>query len=178
MPVRARWLSLGLASSFPLLGCFAGGSDGAGIDDDYMDDPPPPGDCVTDCPEPGSDGSPVGGPCLDSDDCAGAAFCAAEFDGEVQGFTCREACIEPMDDTQWCADDQACCPGTTCTSRGFCVPAGDTEALDDSGSADGSGTTDATGTGSGTTDATGTGSGSGTTDTTDGSSTGTSTGTG
>lgn len=124
-----RWLWIGTALT---MGCFnATGVSDTGIDDDYMDDQPPPGDCPgTGCPTPGTAGSPVGGPCLDTQDCASDAICVAEFDGEVQSFLCQEACVPLMDDTQWCADDQSCCEGARCSPRGFCLPPGETEGLD------------------------------------------------
>ncbi|MEM7159744.1 MAG: hypothetical protein AAF799_43285 [Myxococcota bacterium] len=149
-------------------GCFAAGTeDAASLDDDYMDDPPPPGDCETDCPtaNPGSDGASPGGPCLDSDDCAAGGICAAEFDGEVQTFTCQLSCVPLQDDAQWCADDSSCCEdGAICSARGLCLipDAG----LDDSGTAsdtgsDGSGTDGTGGSSSGGSSGSGTGGSSG-----------------
>lgn len=137
---RARGPALAFLASLTMLGCFSD----SGIDDDFMDVDTPPGGCdatgSTGCPNPGSDGSELGGPCLDSEDCAGNGMCAAEFDGEVQSFTCRDTCIPAMDDARWCADDQACCAGLVCSARGYCLPPGDTEGVDESGTADTSGT--------------------------------------
>ncbi|MCH9684172.1 MAG: hypothetical protein K0V04_22255 [Deltaproteobacteria bacterium] len=135
---------IALATAFSLSACFAGDDAGAsgGVDDDYMDDPPPGGGCATECPNPGSDGSPVGGPCIDSEDCMTGAICAAEFDGEVQSFTCTNACIPLMDQSQWCSDDTSCCAaGAVCSGRGLCLPAGATGGLDSSGGEPTTGTT-------------------------------------
>ena len=134
--------------------CFDPGTqDAAGIDDDYMDDPPPPGDCETDCPtaNPGSDGASPGGPCLDSDDCAQGGICAAEFDGEVQSFTCQLSCVPLQDDAQWCADDSSCCEaGAICSARGLCLipEAGVDESGTGTGTDGGQGTSGTGGSGS------------------------------
>jgi len=67
---------------------------------------------------------------LERDECdatrncpAARTICVAEF--EVNGraaYTCRDTCIELMDETVWCADATSCCdPAATCTSRGYCV---------------------------------------------------------
>lgn len=160
-----RLLGIVTVAGLVAVGCFAtDDAGGDGYDDDYMDDPPPPGGCDTECPSPGSDGNPAGGPCTDSTDCMTGTVCSAQFDGEVQSFECQDACVPLMDDGQWCADDSSCCtPGAICSARGFCLVPGDTEGLDsgsdDTGSS-GSGT-DSGGTSEGTTDTGSSGSSSG-----------------
>jgi len=135
-----------------LAGCFGPTADAGGVgpDDDYMDDLPPPGGCQTSCPDTTGGGSPAGGPCLDTEDCAEDGICAAQFDGDVQSFQCQVACIPLMDETQWCADDQSCCNGAMCSPRGFCLPPTESGGLDtggnDSGSTGVSGSTDASST--------------------------------
>jgi len=148
-------------ASLATSGCFAGDvpSEG-GPDDDYMDDQPPPGGCQTDCPEPGSGGSPDGGPCLDTNDCA-SGICAAEFDGAVQTFQCQQACIPLMDEAQWCADDASCCEGG-CSPRGFCLIPTETEGLDSGASDTGPETSSSSDTGGSSSGAGGSSSGSST----------------
>ncbi len=162
-----RLCTLALMGSLALVGCagdFPG--EGSGIDDDFMDDPPPPGGCQTDCPTPGSDGSPIDGPCLHSSDCVGDAFCAADFDGEVGEFTCQVGCIPQMDEAQWCSDDGSCCEDNVCSPRGFCVPpmsgvdSGDSSS---GGSTDGSSSSGSSGSDSSGSGGSGSGSESGTT---------------
>lgn len=160
-------------------GCSAGLEDAsAGDTDDFIDQDVPPGNCsagtTSDCPEPATTGSPLGGPCIDTNDCA-AGNCIAPFiDGRVGDFTCVEQCIPLMDEGVWCVDDSACCDaGAVCSARGLCViPEG---GLDDSGTAGDSGTgsddtggTEGSGTaggteGSGTDGGSGTGGATGTT---------------
>ncbi len=124
------------ATLLMLAGCFDATADagGDGPDDDYMDDQPPPGGCQTSCPDTTSGGSAAGGPCLDTADCADGGVCSAVFDGDVQSFQCQVACIPLMDETQWCADDEACCDGAVCSPRGFCIPPTGSGGLDSSGS--------------------------------------------
>jgi hypothetical protein len=124
-------------------GCAAADDAGQGAEtDDFIDMDTPPGNCsagtgAMPCPDPGTTGSPVGGPCLDSTDCAEGGWCVAPFnDGEVGDFTCVSECIPLMDESAWCLDASACCQeGAVCSARGLCVEGG----LDDSGTA-GSGT--------------------------------------
>ncbi len=160
----SRWI-LALAVTVPL-GCFAGNDAAGGLDDDFMDDPLPPGQCqATACPDP-TTGSPVGGPCLQTNDCAGDAICVADFaGGEAQAFTCQETCIPLEDDGFWCADDSACCEASAiCSSRGYCVIGG--VSLDGSSSGDSTGpgadssSGPSTGSGTSTGDASETGTGS------------------
>lgn len=96
--------------------------------DDYMDEDVPAGKCMSDsgpCDE--SDGSDDGTPtpdgCVSTLDCNAGESCAAVFDGDIGVFDCREGCIEDMDETRWCVDDDACCSGgSVCAGRGFCMP--------------------------------------------------------
>ena len=103
--------------------------------DSFQDDDPPIGcqtgtaGCVGDTdPSPFGDddgddppGSPVGGPCDNTNQCADAAVCGASFeDGEAGPLICREMCIAVGDEAAWCADDTACCSGL-CSTRGLCL---------------------------------------------------------
>ena len=56
--------------------------------EDFIDQDAPPGNCsagtsAEPCPNADSTGTPVGGPCIDSDDCSSGTVCIAPFDGEV-----------------------------------------------------------------------------------------------
>lgn len=63
--------------------------------------------------------------CTEADDCNGDDVCAASWDaeaGERTGFECRFICVPTLDETAWCADDEACCAADArCTARGYCV---------------------------------------------------------
>lgn len=182
---RDRYLRYGVRMRLGLtivaaLVCGCSAAEDAGAEtDDFIDMDTPPGNCSAGttgmpCPDPGTTGAPVGGPCLDSADCA-EGWCVAPFtEGEVGSFTCIAECIPLMDESMWCLDASACCePGAVCSARGLCVEGG----LDDSGTAS-SGTASGTasdGTASDGTASDGTASdGSGTSS---GSDTGSSTGT-
>jgi hypothetical protein len=136
-------------------GCSADDGAANGDDaDDFMDMDTPPGNCsagttAAPCPEPGSSGSPEGGPCTEEVECAAGNACVAPFiDGEVGDFTCTSQCLALMDESAWCLGASACCDvGAVCSARGLCVEGG----LDDSGTGTGSGTTGDGTTGTGTT---------------------------
>lgn len=115
-----------------------------GETEDLIDMPTPPGNCsagtgAEPCPNGDSSGQPVGGPCLEPDDCQQGAACVAPFEGgEVGTFTCTDVCIPVRDESSWCLDSAACCDTTNLCIRGLCV-------VDDSataGSSDGSDTGD------------------------------------
>jgi hypothetical protein len=158
-------------------GCGAFDDDSlAGDTDDFIDMDTPPGNCsagtsAEPCPDPGTSGSPEGGPCIESQDCAGGNACIAPFaGGEVGDFICVSQCIAQADESQWCLDASACCElGAVCSARGLCVLGG----LDDSGTGDGPASDGTTGNGTTGTD---TGSSGGTTEGS-GSDTGAATGT-
>lgn len=114
----------------------SGPSDGAGLTmagDDYMDPPEPPIDCQEDPDEPecgtggesaGAQGSPEGGPCDDTGQCADGICVAPFVDGEAGEPVCELACVANDDPARWCLDSAACCSASSvCTPRGFCVPA-------------------------------------------------------
>ena len=121
--------------------------------DDYMDPPEPPIDCDED-PEQaecgtgggsaGAQGSPEGGPCDDTDQCA-EGMCVAPFeDGEAGEPVCALQCVADEDPERWCLDTAACCnAASVCTPRGFCVPndGADDESGDDDDDDDDAGST-------------------------------------
>lgn len=147
-------LGLTMVALLGLGGCAASELDAADGGDDFIDMDTPPTDCsagtgAMPCPDPGeTTGVPVGGACLESNDCADGNVCTAPFvGGEVGEFTCTSQCIALDDEAFWCLDSTACCDlGAVCNARGLCVEGG----LDDSGTAadSGSGTAGTDGTGS------------------------------
>lgn len=176
-----KGMRLGLTVVVGLLasGCAAGNDSAQGDTDDFIDQDVPPGNCsagtTSECPEPGTGGSPEGGPCIDSNDCANGNCIAPFIDGQVGDFTCTMQCISLEDEGAWCVDDSSCCDagaGAVCSTRGLCVIP--ESGLDESGTADG--TAGDSGTGGSGTGGSGTG-GSGTTGETSSSGTGAATGT-
>jgi hypothetical protein len=167
-------LGLTIVAMLGLVGCGAFDDAGYADTEDFIDMDTPPGNCsagtgAMPCPDPGeTTGVPVGGACLESNDCADGNVCTAPFvGGEVGEFTCTSQCIALGDEASWCLDAVACCDvGAVCSARGLCVEGG----LDDSGTGADSGSGTA---GTGTE---GSGSGSGTAGTGSGSDTGTSSG--
>lgn len=155
-----------LSAALLLGGCADVGFEG----DSFQDDDPPIGECPgTECPDAsdgfGDDGASVGEPCDNTIGCAGTAVCAAEFqDGEAGVLTCQASCINEMDESMWCSDDDACCGNATCSPRGFCIG---TEGLDESGDDDSTGGSTSMGDGASTGDDDGTATGSGSTGATD-----------
>lgn len=152
--VRMR-LGLVVVASVALAGC-AASADFESETEDFIDMPTPPGNCSADtgaepCPNPtadggtGTSGNPVGGPCLEPDDCQAGAACVAPYeDGMVGEFSCTDQCIALEDEASWCLDAAACCePGAICR-RGLCVIDGSADSgSGDSGSGDsGSGDSD------------------------------------
>lgn len=157
---RGRWLlALSLLWS---VGCDAdSAADGGGDTDVFGDDMPddfPAGSCAEtmgeDC-ETDGDGAGVGGggsttgadaDCV-ADGCVGQGVCAAPWDETTEqlgDFECRFSCIPLLDDSSWCANDDACCDtGARCTDRGYCV-------LEGSGGSTGTGGEDTDGAGSDT----------------------------
>jgi hypothetical protein len=143
---RSRHLRYGVGMRLGLMvaavlasGCGALDSDTvSGDTDDFIDMDTPPGNCsagtsAEPCPDPGTSGSPEGGPCIDSQDCASGNACIAPFvGGEVGDFVCASQCIAQGDEAQWCLDASACCElGAVCSARGLCMLGG----LDDTGTA-------------------------------------------
>jgi len=136
-------------------GCFAPRAEDAG--DDFMDEDVPAGKCMSDsgpCDESegAGDGTPTPDGCQSTLDCAGGEICAAVFDGDIGTFACRASCIEDMDDTRWCVDDDGCCnDGSVCAGRGYCMPLDATTGGDTTGAVDtstgGTGASTSTGTG-------------------------------
>lgn len=108
-------------------GCALADSGAEAATDDFIDMDTPPGNCsagtgAEPCPDPGTTGSPEGGPCVDSQDCAGGNACVAPFDGQVGNFVCEAQCVPLEFPGAWCLDDGACCdPQAVCTTRGLCV---------------------------------------------------------
>lgn len=146
--------------------------------EDYIDMDPPPSNCsagttASPCPAGDSSGNPVGGPCIDSDDCLGEAACVAPYsDGEVGDFTCTDQCLPLEDPTSWCFDAASCCDPAASCRRGLCVL---DPAVDESGSGpDGgdSGSSSDSGGSSGTGGSSDSGSDSGSGDTSPGGSSG------
>jgi len=118
-------------------------SDLGGATDDFIDMDEPGGNCSAGpeqnpCIDPGSSGSPEGGPCQTTSQCVAGTVCVAPFmEGEVGDFTCSDQCIPLMDETMWCLDSTACCdPTAVCNARGLCVEGG----VDESGTGSDTGT--------------------------------------
>jgi hypothetical protein len=159
-------LGLGILALLAAAGCALASDTPDADTDDFIDMDTPPGNCsagptAEPCPDPGTTGSPEGGPCIDSLDCQGDNACVAPFvDGEVGDFVCSSQCIALLDESAWCLDAGACCDmEAVCSARGLCVvPEG---GLDESGSGSGTADEGTTTGGSSTSEASGSTTGSG-----------------
>ncbi len=62
--------------------------------------------------------------CASTNDCM-SGVCASAYDADAQQplpATCAFACIDVLNESQWCIDDASCCdPQARCTRRGYCV---------------------------------------------------------
>ncbi|HET6586098.1 MAG TPA: hypothetical protein VFG69_21720 [Nannocystaceae bacterium] len=129
---RWWWLLLVLASC---------DSTDAGAGDDYIDEDLPAGNCMTGtgcATEDGGSSDAPEGTCESTLQCDDGQRCVATFDGDIGEFECRTACIEDMDETRWCVDDEACCSAVAvCSPRGYCVPPEYGTSDDGTGSTDG-----------------------------------------
>ncbi len=142
-------MRLGLAALMMLLVVGCGDAGFEAETDDFIDQDTPPGNCsastgLDPCPNPGTSGSPEGGPCFNTRDCAGGNACVAPYDsGDIGDFTCTSQCIELQDDAAWCLDASACCDPNASCRRGLCVAG--PEQQDESGTGSSSGDSGSTG---------------------------------